>query len=129
MNAPAEQTLAHDAVLASEHVLKSAVALARAEARLLALRARAELVGALFVGVGVAMAGLFVALDLVIFALSPLVLGRGGSAGVFGSDFTPVAVSLGISAVLALSGGGIAWFGVRRLREGTSRDNDAGGTT
>jgi hypothetical protein len=128
MNAPAQPTLAHDAVLASEHVLKSAVALARAEAKLLALRARAELFGALLVGVGAAVAGLFVALCLVIFALSPLVVGR-GAGSVLGSDFTPVGVSLGISAALATIGALIAWMGVRRLRAGASSEKGAGETT
>ena len=128
MNAPAQQTFAQEAVLASENVLKSAVALARAEAKLLALRARAELIGALLVGVGTAVAGLFVALCLVIFALSPLVVGR-GAGSVLGSDFTPVGVSLGISAALAATGGLVAWLGVRRLRAGLSPEKDAGGTT
>jgi len=128
MNAPAQQTFAQEAVLASENVLKSAVALARAEAKLLALRARAELIGALLVGVGTAVAGLFVALCLVIFALSPLVVGR-GAGSVLGSDFTPVGVSLGISAALAATGGLVAWLGVRRLRAGLPPEKDAGGTT
>jgi hypothetical protein len=130
MNAPAQQTLAHDAMLASENVLKSAVALARAEAKLFALRARAELIGALLLGVGAAMAGLFVALCLVIFALSPLVVGR-GPGSVLGSDFTPVGVSLGISAALAASGAIVAWLGIRRLRAGVSPtyDQDRGDST
>lgn len=127
MNAPAQQTLAHDAVLASEHVLQSAVALARAEAKLLALRARAELIGALLLGVGTAVAGLFVALCLVIFALSPLVVG-GGRDSVLGSDFTPVGVSLAISIALAATGAVVAYLGIRRLRAGVSptHDKDAG---
>jgi len=128
MNAPAEHTLAEDAVLASEHVLKSVVALARAEAKLFALRARAELVGALFVIGGVLTAGLFIALCLVILTLSPLVLAREGMAGVPSSDFVPVGVSLGIALALALAGGVVAWLGVRRLRVGTTREDDAGGT-
>jgi hypothetical protein len=128
MNAPAQQSLAQEAVAASEHVLKSAVALARAEAKLLALRARAELIGALLVGLGAAVAGLFIALCLVIFALSPLVVGR-GAGSVVGSDFTPVGVSLGISAALAASGALVAWLGVRRLRAGTSGEGDAGGNS
>lgn len=129
MNAPAQQTLAHDAALASEHVLKSVVALARAEAKLLALRARAELIGALIVVVGVTTAGLFVALCLVILALSPLVLGRENVASAFGSELTPVGLSLGLSLLLALGGVALAWSGVRRLRTGTAQENDAGGAT
>ena len=129
MNAPAQQTLAHDAALASEHVLKSAVALARAEAKLLALRARAEFISALIVVVGVTTAGLFVALCLVILALSPLVLGRETMARTFGSELTPVGLSLGISLALALGGAALAWSGVRRLRAGTTRENDTGATT
>lgn len=112
--APRGEGVAHDAVASSVRVVENAVELARAEAKLLALRARHMAVEAVTVGVGVVVALTFLELTLILLALSPLfVAGRSLPASPW-----PLIVSIGIALLIAAGGAFAAWLGFRRLRAG-----------
>jgi len=111
---PTQEELAHAAVASSVRVVESAVELARAEAKLLVVRARRTLVDALVVGLGVIVTLTFVGLTLILVTLSPLfVPGRE-------LPFRPytLLVSLAIALGLAFGGGVVAWTAWRRFRSG-----------
>ena len=95
-------------------VVENAVELARAEAKLLALRARHMAVEAVTMGVGVVVALTFVELTLILAALSPLfVAGHSLPASPW-----PLIVSIAIALVIAAGGALAAWLAWRRFRAG-----------
>ena len=111
---------AHEAAAASLRVVESAVALARAEAKLLVARASGSLRDALLMAVGVLVTISFVELAVVLVALTPLLLTAAG-----GERFAPhrgapwallssLAISIGVAAVGALVSKS-AW---KRLKNG-----------
>jgi len=111
---PGNEQLAHDAVASSVRVVENAVELARAEARLLVVRARHLLVEAVTMGLGAIVAVTFVELTLILAALSPLFIGeRSGTPSPW-----PLLASVAVSLGMAVSGGLVAWFAWRRFRAG-----------
>jgi hypothetical protein len=111
---PTQEELTPNAVASSVRVVESAVELARAEAKLLVVRARRMLVEALTLGLGVMVALTFMELTLILVALSPLfVPGRE-------LPFRPytLLVSIGIALGVAFGGAVVAWSAWRRFRSG-----------
>jgi hypothetical protein len=122
----AEQTgsaLAHDAAGASLRVVESAVALARAEAKLVVVRARTLFIAALVLMLGVVVAVSFAQLTLILLALAPLFVASGAPLGLAPQPFF---VALGVAVCLLLLGGGCAWWGFKRLGERAPQGNDGG---
>jgi hypothetical protein len=112
--APRDEHLAHDAVASSVRVVESAVELARAEAKLLVLRARHMAVEAIAMGLGVVVAITFIEVTLILAAISPLYL-AGHSLP---ATPWPLLASIGIALTLAAGGGLVAWLAWRRFRAG-----------
>jgi hypothetical protein len=92
---------AHDAAVASIHVVESAIALARAEVKLAVARARDLVLHTLTLAIAVVVIISFVELTLALVALGPLVAAR-GLADWFGSD-AAVYWGLGASVSLAIA--------------------------
>ena len=111
---PTQEELAHDAVASSVHVVESAVALARAEAKLLVARAQRKLVNALTLGLGVLVSLTFVELTLILLTLSPLFVP--GEKLPF--QPYPLLIALGIALGVATGGAVVAWTAWRRFRQG-----------
>ncbi len=118
---PTGNALAHDAASASLRVIESAVALARAEAKLVVVRARTLFTAALVVALGVVVAISFAQLTLILLTLSPLFVAPGTPWGP-----EPLFISLGIAICLVLVGGGVAWWGFRRLGQRALEGQDGG---
>jgi hypothetical protein len=117
---PSGQALAADTATASLHVVESAVALARAEAKLVLVRARALFVGALIAGLGALVAIAFAGLTLVLVALGPLVLAP------IGAQPAPLVVALSLAMAFSLAGGLLAWLGWRRFARRALDDDQTG---
>jgi len=112
--APREEGAVGDAVASSVRVVEKAVELARAEAKLLVVRARHMAVEAVTLGVGVVVALTFVELTLILAALSPLfVANRSLPASPW-----PLVISIGLALAIAAGGALAAFFAWRRLRAG-----------
>jgi hypothetical protein len=117
---PSGQALAEYTATASLRVLESAVALARAEAKLVLVRARALFVGALIAALGALMAVAFATLTLVLVALGPLVLAPRST------EPTPLLIALGIAVGFSLIGALGAWIGWRRFGRRALNDDQTG---
>jgi len=112
--APREEGVAADAVASPVRVVENAVELARAEAKLLAVRARHMAVEAAAMGVGVVVALTFVELTLILAALAPLFIANRSLP----ASPWPLLVSIGIALVIAAGGALAAWLAWRRFRAG-----------
>jgi hypothetical protein len=122
---PAGHVVTHEAVSASLRVVESAIALARAEAKLAVLRGRELAAHAIVLLLGGFIAITFLALTLVIVSFSPLttVASAGLHAGL--PLPWPFLLSLSTSAATTLAGTWIALTAFRRLRS-ISSDEDLG---
>jgi len=118
---PTGSALAHDAAGASVRVVESAVALARAEAKLVIVRARTMFVAALVLMLGVVVAVSFAQLALLLLALAPLFVASGAPLGLAPQPFL---IALGVAVCLLLFGGGCVWWGFKRLGEQAPQGND-----
>jgi hypothetical protein len=112
--APRGEDLAHDAVASSVRVVENAVELARAEAKLLVVRARHMAVEVVAMGIGAVVALTFVQVSLILAAVSPLFF---ADRAVSPTPW-PLVASIGIALTLAAAGGLVAWFAWRRFRAG-----------
>jgi hypothetical protein len=111
---PGNEELARDAVASSVRVVENAVELARAEVKLLMVRARHLAVEAVTMGLGAIVAVTFIELTLILAALSPLFVGdRSQSPSPW-----PLIASLAVSFGMACSGALVAWLAWRRFRAG-----------
>jgi hypothetical protein len=108
---PTPHPLGHDAAGASIRVLESAVALARAEAKLVVVRARTLFVAALVVALGAFVAVSFAQLVLILVTVSPLFVIAGSPST------TPYLVALGLALCVALGAGITAVLAWRKLGE------------
>jgi hypothetical protein len=111
---PTRHPLAHDAAGASIRVLESAVALARAEAKLVVVRARTLFIAALVVVLGVLIAVSFAQLALILVTVSPLFVMAGSPLA---AEPAPYFVALGLALCVALGGGITAFLAWRKLGE------------
>ena len=111
---PGKEGLAHDPVASSVRVVENAVDLARAEVKLLVVRARHLMVEAVTMGIGAIIAMTFVELTLILAALSPLFVGAKNAP----VSPWPLIASLAISLGMAAAGGVVAWLAWRRFRAG-----------
>jgi hypothetical protein len=120
---PTRHALVHDAAGASLGVLESAVALARAEAKLVVVRARTLFVAALVVALGVVIAVSFAQLALILVTVSPLFVVAGSPLA---AAPMPYFVALGLAFCIALGGGITAFLAWRKLGERALGDQDGG---
>jgi hypothetical protein len=111
---PGDEGLARDAVASSVRVVENAVELARAEVKLLVVRARHLVIEAVTMGLGAVVAVTFVELTLILAALSPLFIGEKNAP----ASPWPLIASLAISLGVACAGGIVAWLAWRRFRAG-----------
>jgi hypothetical protein len=114
--------LAHDAASASLRVLESAVALARAEAKLVLVRARTMFVAAVVMVLGVVVAVSFAQLTLILLTVSPLFVASGAPLGLAPERFL---LALGLALFLMILGGLGALWGFKRLGK-RAASNDGG---
>jgi hypothetical protein len=104
-------------------VLESAVALARAEAKLVVVRARTLFIAAIVLVLGVVVAVSFAQLTLILLTLAPLFVASGAPLGFAPQPFL---IALGVAVCLLLLGGGCVWWGFTRLGERAPLGNDGG---
>ncbi len=126
MAAPPLHAASHEAVAASLRVVESAIELARAEAKLAAVRARTLAAHAVALVLGGIVAMTFVALSLVIMTLAPLVLAARSPAG---HAPWPLGLSFALSLVIAGVGGKIAHRALNALKADESDANRTKGST
>jgi hypothetical protein len=107
-----EAAPAPDATSVPTHVVESALALVRAELKLVFIQARVLIVSALLLAGGALAAAFFFGLALILAAAAPAL----GSMPLGTAAPAPVFLALGVALALALAGGVGAFLALRRLR-------------